>query len=208
MNPLLAELEEVSRLEGIERLFGLAAVLTKAFRAEGYPTPIVTGGTAVDFWAAHQLGTHDLDALLPTPSPVVDRVMRDLGFEKPLGRRHWENRRLDLFAEFPANQLDPGFTFEEVEIRDVQVRIVSLESILVDRIESHQATGYELDGLRAVEILRELKRPLQEKLIEAAFSGSGISPQIVADYARLAAHPEWDDETVRDALYVLHRKPR
>lgn len=189
-----------------ERNIALAAVLTKAFKHVGYHLPTVVGGSAVEFWTHGGIGTKDLDMTLLTPHEKVDQVMTSLEFS-PEGR-HWVHRHHDFFVEYPDDALDPGFTYDEVDVLGTKVRIVSREAAIVDRIDSHQATGYELDGLRALLLLASTDE-LDWARIEGATLSSGLPLSVVKRYETLArqirSEQLVDEQEVKSALYRLSR---
>ena len=204
---LRTELAGVSDLPASQRNIALAAVLTKAFQFVGYNPPTVVGGSAVEFWTRGGIGTKDLDMLLFTPHEKVDQVMCELGFERR--GKDWHHTLFDFLVEYPDNALEPGFTYDEIEALGTKVRIISREAIIVDRIDSHQATGYELDGLRALLLFGAADCDLDWDRIEAATRSSALPLAKVKAYESLALRVRngelVHEDEVKSALYDLSR---
>lgn len=80
---LSQELRIASQIDNpVDRVLEIMAVLTEAFASVGHATPVLVGGGAVDYYTGGKFGSRDIDALLYTPSKVVDRIMGYLAFSR------------------------------------------------------------------------------------------------------------------------------
>jgi hypothetical protein len=172
-------------------------VLTQAFKNVGYNAPTVVSGSAVEFWTRGRIGTKDIEMTLLTQHEKVDFVMTALGFESQ--GRHWVHRLHEFLVKYPSDAFKPGFTFDEIEALGTKVRIISREAAILNRIDSHQTTGYELDGLRAL-LLFAAADETDWLRVEAATLGSGLPLATVKRYKMLA--PQIRSGSIADKVVV------
>src|SRR5579859_8135960 len=115
-----------------ERHLEIAAILTEALMAVGVQ-PIVVGGAAVEFYTGGEYATGDLDLIAPEGRELAV-VMTALGFEKR--GKSWTHEARSIFVEFPSPTLRPNEDWVTVQIHGVDVRIVSPEDLVVERLRS------------------------------------------------------------------------
>jgi predicted nucleotidyltransferase len=107
--------------------------------------PILVGGAAVEFYTAGGYATKDVDLALPH-GPATDAAFADLGFEKE--GRYWYREDLDLLFEAPAPAGLPGEDAPrtEVEIDGMNVVIIGIEDLVIDRLRAWIHGTSEEDG--------------------------------------------------------------
>jgi len=120
------------------------AVLTDRLREDAME-PTLVGGAAVEFYTAGGYTTKDIDLAL-THCPEVDRAFADLGFTKE--GRYWYRTDLDLLFEAPAPMALPGETSPRtrVEVEGVEVVVLGIEDLVIDRLRAWVHGQSEEDG--------------------------------------------------------------
>ncbi|RME63361.1 MAG: hypothetical protein D6778_09735 [Nitrospirae bacterium] len=142
--------------------------------------PIVVGGEALEIYTQGGYTTGDID--LKGPKDCMEGILKEWGFSKK--GRLWFNPDLDIYIDWLGAELDEGpeaakRTNTVVLDKDLTIRIISVEDLIIDRLNAakwwkdtdslmwaevlvrvKEATGQEID----VEYLR--KRATQEGLEE------------------------------------------
>jgi len=139
-----AELKDVS-----ERHLEIAAILTEALQTVGVH-PIVVGGAAVEFFTGGEYATGDLDLIAPEGRELAV-VMSALGFEKR--GKSWTHEARSIFVEFPSANLRAGEEWIVVRTRNVDVRVVSPEDLVVERLRSFKFWGATVDAVYALVLM-------------------------------------------------------
>lgn len=140
---LKQELEEVSKIEERgERALAITAVLQKAFLPYQL-YPILVGGAAVEIYTRGLYASGDIDYVLPT-SDEVKFVMQKFGFKRE--GRLFIHPQFQLIIEFPSSSLEEGETYQKMEYRDVPVRIISLEDLMIDRLDAFKWGRVSIEG--------------------------------------------------------------
>jgi len=115
------------------RLLALG-IVTDRLRDIGV-TPVLVGGAALSFYTDGEFATGDVDLALPL-GPDIDRAFADLGFEKE--GRFWIIDDLRLYFEAPAPAGLPGEDAPRthVLVDGLEVVILGVEDLLMDRIRA------------------------------------------------------------------------
>ena len=133
-NDILDRLRQTTDLH--RRRLLLAAYVCSEVSEQG-TKPVLVGGNAVEFYTFSQYTTHDID-LVASQRHLVGAVLEKLGFVRKKGARHWFHQALDLAVEIPdhalAGDMDRSI---EVEIDGWTATIISIEDLLVDRLQAH-----------------------------------------------------------------------
>ena len=147
-------------------------MIATALQKQGMRATLVGGG-AIELHAPGVYQTGDIDFVVEGRSRVeIDVVMRSLGLAKR--GRHWVMD--DLFVEVPSSELD--FPVEVRDIGDFDLRVVSRESVLADRIVGFRHWKYWGAGMQVIVLLRtfgdrvnegELQRLLRREGAEHAY---------------------------------------
>lgn len=119
--------------DGLRRKLIALGILTDQLKPAGL-TPVLVGGTAVEFYTAGGYATKDVDLALPTSSKV-DAAFAELGFRRE--GRFWVRDDLDLLFEAPAGNLageDAPRT--EISIDGWRVVILGIEDLILDRLRA------------------------------------------------------------------------
>jgi hypothetical protein len=129
-----------ARLAGLDdpndRARHAAAVVLERFEARGVELTVV-GGSAVALWDPHLHVSRDVDLVgAAAPSDAEAVMVRELGFRTE--GRHWVHDELELAFEVPAWTLEP----EGAAVAMVDgIRVISLEDLILDRVQQWHATG-------------------------------------------------------------------
>lgn len=146
---LIERLHAASRAgDRAERTLRTAAVLSEALSAAG-AHPVLVGGGAVEVYTRSAYTTRDLD-FVAAVTEEAERTMWALGFERD--RRHWLHEELGLVVEFPGTTLAPAESVS-IDVDGTELRIISREDLVVDRLASWKHWGWEPDGAAAVLLL-------------------------------------------------------
>lgn len=131
-----------------ERTLRLAAVLSGALRAAG-ARPVLVGGGAVEIYTRSAYTTRDLDFVAAVTEEVAN-TMIELRFERE--GRHWVHTELGIVVEFPATVLAPARDVA-IDVDGLELRIITIEDLIVDRLASWKHWGWDPDGAAAAILL-------------------------------------------------------
>ena len=132
-----------------ERHLEIAAILTEALQGVGVH-PIVVGGGAVEFYTGGEYATGDLDLIAPEGRELAV-VMTALGFEKR--GKSWTQEQRSIFVEFPNSHLRPNEDWIVCRHGNVDIRIVSPEDLVVERLRSFKFWNATVDAVNALVIM-------------------------------------------------------
>jgi hypothetical protein len=112
-------------------------IVTSALVADGVVPPILVGGGAVDFYTLGGYATQDIDVVIAARDKL-DAVLKELGFSKERGQRHWYSKHLDVAIEAPDDTLAGSLErVAVVEVDDLQVQIIGVEDLIMDRLRGY-----------------------------------------------------------------------
>lgn len=132
---------ELKRIENPvkKRAFFTALLSDEVFELTG-KRPIVVGGEALEIYSQGNYTTGDID--LKGDKVAIETVLRRLCFIKAKG---WGQKELDLYVEWLGNGLEEGKEAEEktrlVEIMGRNVRLISIEDLIIDRLNAAKWWG-------------------------------------------------------------------
>jgi hypothetical protein len=132
-----------------ERHLEIAAILTEALQTVGVH-PIVVGGAAVEFYTGGEYATGDLDLIAPEGRELAV-VMSALGFEKR--GKSWTHEAKSIFVEFPSPVLRSNEEWIVCRHGHVDIRIVSPEDLVVERLRSYKFWGATVDAVNALVLM-------------------------------------------------------
>lgn len=136
----LGELREaIARAAGIgepfKRRLYVLAVITRALEPRGV-VPVLVGGCAVEFYTLGGYATQDIDVVV-SGRDEFDEVVRDLGFCRGPGRRHWYSEELDVAIEAPDTVLAGSLErVAVVEVDGFDLHVIGLEDLILDRLRA------------------------------------------------------------------------
>jgi predicted nucleotidyltransferase len=166
-----------------ERGARLAAVLTEALRPTGRE-PILVGGAAVEFYTQGAYTTSDIDMVTDGGKDLA-QVMKDLGFEK-IGK-DFVDRKNKVYVEFPSSTLKASERARTVRAGNRTFRIISLEDLIVDRLNAFKFWRSLVDGANALMLLelgeadekRLEKRAEEEKVLDTLIVLRKVREEII-----------------------------
>lgn len=134
------EIKECLKIENrIERQTAIAGIITKALEPIGV-TPIIVGGTAVEFYTLGQYATMDIDFVGDT-NDEMKRIMEELGFERQ--GRFWQIPGTDIMVEFPSAKLDGAMDrVQPVEYKGKCAYFIGLEDLILNRVQEAEHWNY------------------------------------------------------------------
>lgn len=126
-------------------------------------TPVLVGGAAVELFTLGAYTTGDVD-LVGSVTPSAARLLKESGFERH--GRHWIHEPAQMFVEFPGSALDPDERTSEIEVAGHEVRIISAEDLLIDRLGSWEYWQSSVDGVNALLLWRTQKQNMDVERLE------------------------------------------
>lgn len=127
----------------------LAALIAEALRPTGRD-PVLVGGAAVEFYTQGAYTTADIDMVADGGKDLVDVMIR-LGFEK-VGK-DFVDRKNGVYVEFPGSSLKASERTRKIQVGSRAFRIISLEDLIVDRLNAFKFWRSLVDGANALMLL-------------------------------------------------------
>lgn len=146
-----------------ERGARLAALITEALRTTGRD-PVLVGGAAVEFYTQGAYTTSDLDMVADGGKDLIE-IMTRLGFEK-IGK-DFVDRKNGVYVEFPGSSLKASERTRKIQVGSRSFRIISLEDLIVDRLNAFKFWRSLIDGANVLMLL-ELGDADEDRLKERA----------------------------------------
>lgn len=163
MERLRAELKEAAEIKEFpERHIRIVLVITKALDDLSI-YPVLVGGGAVEFYTMGAYTTGDIDLVAPSGKDISSRLEL-LGFQK-MGK-NWVNEESGVFLEFPSSSLGADEDYNEIDIGGGRIRIVSIEDLIVDRLNAFKWWGSTVDGVNALLLLNSRILDVDMALLE------------------------------------------
>lgn len=161
---LRAELKKAAGIKEFpERHIKIVLVITKALQDLSI-YPVLVGGGAVEFYTVGAYTTGDIDLVAPSGEDINNRL-RLLGFQR-IGK-NWVNEEVGIFLEFPSSSLGTDEDYNEIDIGGGRIRIVSIEDLIVDRLNAFKWWGSTVDGINALLLLNSRILNVDIGLLEA-----------------------------------------
>lgn len=169
--------------DGAVRAVKIAAVISDAL-SEIDIEPVLVGGAAVAFYTDGKYTTRDIDMTAPSRKDVGD-VMGTLGFKK-FGK-DYINKALNVYVEFPSEAIGPTERYSIIKIEDTGLKIISIEDLIVDRLNSFRHWGSSVDGLNSLRLLelgladeaRLEERAREEDVLDALDHIQGVLQEVI-----------------------------
>ncbi|MDD3726325.1 MAG: DUF6036 family nucleotidyltransferase [Candidatus Ratteibacteria bacterium] len=137
MKKLPDEFKKLKRIkEPFKKRLYFTGILTKYLKKEDIK-PIIVGGNAVEFYTMGYYSTADID-IIADGYEIIGKVLETWGFKKE--GRHWYNEEFEIAIEIPASTLDEDAydNVTEVEIDNVNVFIIGVEDLIIDRLNAYK----------------------------------------------------------------------
>lgn len=140
----------------VKRRAMFVALLSKEMVKKGGSPPVVVGGEAVEIYTQGGYTTGDIDIIAPLDA--LEPVLEQWGFEKT--GRVWLNKELDIYIDWRGGSLGKGKEPETVVIEeDLDVRVISLEDLILDRLNAAKFWG-DVDSLMWAKVLVNVKKAI------------------------------------------------
>jgi hypothetical protein len=175
----------------------VTSIVAAAFESAGMRVTLV-GGSAIELYAPGIFKSGDIDLVIeamkgPSQRDRLDPVFASLGFER--SGRHW--KRGELFVEVPSLQLeDPS---EVIRVGQFQVRILSKEILLADRVVGFKHWRHTSYGEQAIEMIAAFGAALNEsELLRRLAQESAVDA-----FEQLRAMSESSESVTETSLQAL-----
>ena len=184
IDSLKKEIAEAARVrDRAERGARLAAIIAEALRTTGRD-PIRVGGAAVEFYTQGAYAAADIDMVADGGKDLIE-IMRRLGFEK-IGKDYID-RKNGVYVEFPGSSLKASEKTRPVQVGSRSFRIISMEDLIVDRLNAFKFWRSLVDGANALMLLelgdsdedRLKKRASEEHVLDALTALQRIMEEII-----------------------------
>ena len=133
---LRTKLEYAKKIEGpLRRRLYVCALVTEALpHSDGLPY-VVVGGNALEFYTLGDYTTADVD-LVSARRSEIGNILESWGFNR-MGR-HWYHADLDVAIEVPDDVLAGSEEkITQVEIEGLNVYIIGVEDLIIDRVNAY-----------------------------------------------------------------------
>jgi len=131
------------------------ALLSAEILKQGGKPPVVVGGEAVEIYTQGSYTTGDIDIL--SEPEMTGAILKEWGFVK--AGRLWLNKDLDIYIDWRGGGLEGGKEPETVKVGDLEVRLISIEDLIIDRLNAAKWWG-DADSLMWAKVLINMKRAL------------------------------------------------
>jgi len=184
MEMLRIELQKAaSTKEAAERHVLIAAVISEALR-QVHQDPVLVGGAAVEYYTQGGYSTADIDLVAEGGSDLL-QVMEALGFER-MGK-DFIHSKLKIYVEFPSRNLRPGEIAHLLRIGKKNLRIISPEDLIVDRLCAFKFWQSAIDGVNVLLLLEDAEldlarietRAKEEKVLDALKGLQELQQEII-----------------------------
>lgn len=146
------DLEQVMRRKiSPDRTLHLALLISEALQ-QIQRHPILVGGAAVEYYTEGEYVTADIDMVTDGGEDLRDVMVR-LGFERH--GKDFVNNHYQLYVEFPGSQLGPEERWMALDVGGQQLRIISIEDLIVDRLNAYKFWQSSIDGVNALLLLEQ-----------------------------------------------------
>lgn len=164
MEELRAELKKAAEIKEFpERHIRIVLVITKALEDLSI-YPVLVGGGAVEFYTVGAYSTGDIDLVAPSGKDISNRLGL-LGFQR-IGK-NWVNEEAGIFLEFPSSSLGADEDYNEIDIGGGRIRIISIEDLIIDRLNAFKWWSSTVDGVNALLLLNSRILNVDTDLLEA-----------------------------------------
>lgn len=139
--------------------------------------PVLVGGAAVELYTHGAYRTGDLDFV----GEVVDDVRAKLekaGFRRR--GRHWVHEESRTFIELPASWFDSPVRVWDIRFGDWNVRALSPEDVLVDRLAAWKFWSVVADGVNAFLVWRDRSEEMDHERLESRAAKEHVADALEA----------------------------
>jgi hypothetical protein len=160
--------------EDWKKRLAIASIISKIFEVNSLPLPIIVGGTAVSIYTSGQYATMDID-LISNIDRIPYLILEQLGYERH-GKDFYHEELISL-VEFPSGRLhgDESRTREYlVEETNLAVRIIGIEDLILDRVDSFVASDDHNSREWAMNLMGGMNRVIDWSYIHAEAHIRGI----------------------------------
>ncbi|MCZ7402897.1 MAG: hypothetical protein O8C61_11810 [Candidatus Methanoperedens sp.] len=138
--------------------------------------PIVVGGSAVDIYTEGIYPSHDID--LVSNRKIIGEILENVFNFRPSGRI-WINEQIGFSVEVPGNRLHGDKDkVTVVRIEDLNVYVIGIEDIIIDRINACVAWNSQTDCNQALYMIKYYRNRLDFRYLEEKAKNEGILEEL------------------------------
>lgn len=123
-----------------ERHLEILCWLTRLSLDLGCERPILVGGGAIEIYTDAHTATGDIDLISPDVMKLGACFLK-MGFRRCPSQRYWYHPAHAVLIEFTSDKLREGEQTITIPVDGIDCLVVSPEDVIVDRLESFEATG-------------------------------------------------------------------
>lgn len=123
-----------------DRQLAVLSWLTRLSREKECADPVLVGCGAVELYTNASGSTGDHDIITPDKDKLT-HVLLDLGFQRSSDQRFVYHSGHSILFEFPATELYSYTRTVKIEHEGVECTVISPEDVILDRLESFEASG-------------------------------------------------------------------
>lgn len=159
----------------IEKLIFFMGWLTKKFKEQNLPPPVLVGGSALEIYTFGYYTSGDID-LVSERKDKIKEILLQTGLFKEEGR-FFISEELELFIEVPDSSL--AGSKEKIRVikipeEDLEFYIIGLEDLTVDRLCACLYWKSESDCLQAKYLLSKFKTEIDWKYLKEKAQSEGV----------------------------------
>ena len=139
--------------------------------------PVLVGGSAVELYTQGAYVTGDIDLVGTVPGRIA-AILKNEGFQKE--GRHWIHEEGRVFLEFTSSSLAGKEKAVHRSFDGRDIRIVSPEDLIVDRLSAWVHWGSAIDGVNAYLVYRSVVRELGESRLRVRAAQESVLPALEA----------------------------
>jgi len=129
---------------GGDRHLDILSWITQLAVENGLSKPVLVGCGAVEVYTSSKTATGDIDIILDD-IPAIASILLELGFQRSSDQRFYYFPGYSILFEFPPGGLRPGEKTIIINHKDIECSILCPEDLIVNRLESFEASGGGID---------------------------------------------------------------
>ena len=128
-----------SSKDELNKKIEIIAIITSAIEESLNIKPVVVGGQAVEFYTTGGYSTMDIDIICESSIAEIDKVLKNMGFNKE--QKYWvyDDEKLELAIEVPSGPLagDKDRITKVHTPNGHTAYFIGIEDILIDRLNAY-----------------------------------------------------------------------
>ena len=169
---MISELKKILSIQNlVDKKAYFMSLLTRETELKNV-TPIVVGGSAVDFYTNGVFQSNDID-LVGNRIIIGDILENTFGFKR--SGRHWIDEQIGIFIEVPGDYLAGSKDkITTMTVEGLKLYIIGIEDLIIDRMAACHEWKSETDCRQAHYLLRYYKSRIDFEYISEKAKQEGL----------------------------------